>query len=111
MRKAIAVVVVLVIAFLAPHVALGASLWAEKATYKDQIIGKLEFGVKNTLGGWTALISEPVNAENNFQDTFRGIGVGIYHAAAYTFGGLLHLVTFFVPQVDVPLPNNGVSLD
>ena len=42
---------------------------------------------------------------------WNGVGIGgLYYAIADTLGGAIHLVTFPVTSLDVPLPNNGVQL-
>lgn len=96
-------------------IAHAASPWTEGKTYKDKVIGKLDFGFKNALGGWTALFTEPVKEDPNckckLQSTAKGLGRGIAYAVVDTVGGILHILTFPFPQIDVPLPNNGVNLD
>ena len=96
-------------------IAQAASPWTEGKTYKDKVIGKLDFGFKNALGGWTAIFSETAKADSNCKckvmRTLKGFGRGVAYAVADTFGGILHIVTFPLTQLDVPLPNNGINLN
>lgn len=80
------------------------SPWRSEATYGDQAKSKLGFGAKNLLLGWTELFTEPVE-----QKSAMGIGQGLGNAVMDTVGGFLHLVTFPLTGVDVPLPENGVN--
>ena len=89
--------------------AFAASPWTEGATYGAKVKGKLDFAFKNTFGGWTELVTKPMDAHKNHANVFKGIGQGVVNAVVYTSGGLLHLVTFPITNLDVPLPNNGVS--
>ena len=107
MSKTLRIMSLFLVVLLLSTTAYAASPWTEKTTYKDKVLGKLEFGVKNTLGGWTELISRPIKAKNKFVGVAEGLG----NAVVYTLGGILHLITFPIPQIDIPLPNNGVSLE
>lgn len=89
--------------------AFAGSPWAGEGSYADQVKGKLDFGLKNVLGGWTELLDEPMNAPRTADGIAKGIGKGIYNAVVYTLGGVLHTVTFPVIQIDIPIPDNGVS--
>ena len=91
--------------------AFAASPWTEGATYKDKVLGKLDFAVKNTLGGWTELFNRPIKYHKEGKNVSEGVLMGIGNAVVYTLGGVLHLVTFPIPAIDVPLPNNGVQFD
>ena len=95
--------------FAMPTVTFAASPWTEKTSYGDKAVGKLEFGLKNLLGGWTELITQP-KAHHKGTEIFQSIGKGVWNTLVYTVGGALHVVTFPITNVDVPLPNNGVSL-
>ncbi len=110
MRKAAALLLVVAI-LLACGSAFAASPWTEGVTYKDKVLGKLDFAVKNTLGGWTELFNRPIKYHKDGKNVSEGVLVGIGNAVVYTLGGALHLVTFPIPQIDVPLPNNGVSFE
>ena len=105
--------VLLVVLMVAGFSGLGyaASPWTEQQGYVNQMKGKLDFGVKNLLGGWTELLRQPVKACQEKACAIRGTGKGILNAVVYTVGGALHTVTFPFTFIDVPLPNNGVQLD
>lgn len=104
MKKMIALVMLVAFA-VAPTSAFAASPWTEGDTYADKVTGKLEFGIKNLLGGWTELYTQPADAENKFS----GFGKGLVNAIVYTLGGAIHTATFPIP-VDVPIPNNGLDM-
>lgn len=88
--------------------ALAASPWKEQGgNYGDQTKAKLDFGIKNLLGGWTELLTQPFKQDN----LGTGLGKGLYNAVIFTIGGLLHTVTFPAPAIDVPLPDNGVQFE
>ena len=86
------------------------SPWTSEVGYSNRAIGKLGFGLKNTLLGWTDLFVEPKEALNSGGNFFVGLGAGVKDAVLNTLGGALHLVTFPIPQIDVPLPEGGVQL-
>lgn len=90
--------------------AFAASPWTEKTTYKDKTLGKLDYGLKNVLGGWTEIFNRPIKYNKDGKSFTEGALVGLYNTVVYTGGGILHAVTFPVP-VDVPIPNNGVSFE
>ena len=85
-----------------------ASPWTSQSGYGNQAIGKLGFGVKNLLLGWLDLFKEP--AEAGSADCLKGVGYGIKDTIENELGGAVHTVTFFLPQVDAPLPEGGVQL-
>jgi len=94
-----------------PAVGLAASPWTEADTYGDKISGKLQFGLKNTLLGWTDLFFEPIRASKKCEScdsVWTGVGKGLTDAIVNEVGGAIHLVTFPL-VVDVPLPDDGVQ--
>ncbi len=112
MGKVSRVFVLVVATLLLPSVCFGASPWTEKTTYTDKVIGKFEFGVKNLLGGWTELITEPMDhykEEKTTKNFLMGIKKGICHTVLFSVGGALHLATFPITEVDITLPHNGVD--
>ena len=115
MRKSTVLFLIAVFVLFLGGIASAASPWTEKTTYKEKVLGKLDFGFKNTLGGWTAIFSEAKKGDSNCKckvmATTKGIGRGLAYGLMDTVGGILHIVTFPIPQLDVPLPNNGVTLD
>ena len=109
MRKITWLVLWMLAVWCLQGVAFAASPWTQETTYGGKVRGKLDFGFKNTLAGWTELVTESRDAYNNKTNIFTGIGRGIVNSAAYTAGGILHLATFPLTNLDVPLPDNGVS--
>ncbi len=108
--KKIALLMLALAVLLTSSSAFAASPWTEKESYKDKTVGKVDFGFKNFLGGWTELFNRPIKYHKEGKSASEGAVVGLYNAVVYTVGGALHLVTFPIP-VDVPLPNNGVSFE
>ncbi len=115
MKKSTVLFIIAIFALSLGGIAQAASPWTEGKTYKDKVLQKLEFGFKNTVGGWTAIFSETAKAkdekENKALAITKGLGRGLAYGLVDTAGGILHLVTFAIPQVDVPLPNNGINLN
>ena len=109
MKKGLTLFVLTVcVLMIVPGMALAGSPWTEETTYGDKVAGKLDFGVRNFLGGWTELITEPKERYDNKGNWLLGIGRGLYNATMFTVGGAAHLVTFPIPM-DIPLPENGVQ--
>ena len=92
-----------------PAMAFAASPWTEKATWGEKAKWKLDFGVKNLLGGWTEIINQPRKYHKENKNCFEGLGKGFLNAGADTGGGLLHILTFPATNLDIPLPDNGVN--
>lgn len=110
MKKLSAVLMILLMVFaMAAPAFADASPWTMKNTNSEKMLGKLDFGVKNLLFGWTELISRPLHGvqDNGIQGGFEGLGNGLYYGIAETLGGALHVVTFPITNLDVPLPNGG----
>ena len=107
MRKFAAIMLMLTI-LMAPS-AFAASPWAT-GSYADQVKGKLSFGFKNMVLGWTQMFSVPQDYRTEGKNVFKGIGTGIINALLYTTGGALDFVTFPIPQLDIPLPGNGIQI-
>ena len=87
-----------------------ASPWTHEMGYSKQAVGKLGFGLKNLLLGWTKFFTEPKEAADKGENIVAGIGMGLKEGLEDTLGGVVHTVTFFVPQIDAPLPEGGVQL-
>jgi hypothetical protein len=109
MKKGIVFLVCLSVAMM-PSAVFAASPWTEEATYSNKTTGKLEFGLKNLLGGWTMIFSTPNRYQNEGKNVWAGAAVGVGEAIVDTIGGGVHTATFPIP-VDIPLPNNGVSFE
>ncbi len=110
MRRGIGVLVIGVVLLGGAVTASAASPWAKESTYTAQVGGKLRYGLTNTLLGWTSLFREPMEASQAGENVFGGIARGIWNAAGQTVGGAAHTVTFFIPAIDVPLPEGGTDL-
>ncbi len=87
-----------------------ASPWTEQTGWSKQALGKLEFGFKNFFAGWTEIFTEPVEAHQNKSCVIKGFLRGNFNALYDTIGGVLHIATFPITQVDVKLPEGGVSI-
>ena len=109
MKKLMAVMIVAVLMLSIPEIGYAASPWTEEQGYANQVKGKLDFGIRNLLGGWTEIFRSPMRAKDEKTCPIRGTGIGIVNAVVYTVGGALHTVTFPFTFIDVPLPNNGVQ--
>jgi len=111
MGKRFSVALVLALGVLAaPMLASAASPWADGTTWGEKAGGKLKYGATNLLLGWTSLFREPVKASKAGENLFTGIGRGIWDAVGQTVGGAVDVVTFPVPQIDIPLPEGGTDL-
>ena len=118
-RFSAAVVLVLALACPALGYAQGAkytfpqgtsSSWTSEDGYTNRAIGKLGFGAKNLLLGWTDLFIEPKEAMDEGGNFFVGLGAGLKDALFNELGGAVHLVTFPITSLDAPLPEGGVQL-
>ncbi len=85
-----------------------ASPWTNEMGYANRLKGKLVFGAKNLLLGWTELFTEPMEANQQGGNVLTGIGMGLKNTLFDTLGGVVHLVTFPVTSLDAPLPQGGV---
>lgn len=93
-----------------PLFAFEPSEWKKSEGAYHQTVGrKLGFGLKNLLLGWTEFFNEPYASMHVKESMVGGFGNGLWHAVADTVGGALHLVTFWSPQLDIPLPHGGVK--
>ena len=86
------------------------SPWTEQARYIDQAKQKFIFGGKNTLLGFTELYTEPREAMRAQEGFMRGMGRGMVNMLGDTLGGAVHLVTFPITCMDVPLPEGGTDV-
>ena len=104
------VVTAVILAVLAPSLALAASPWTEDSGYINRANGKFGFGLKNAALGWTEIFTQPVDEVKGGGNAAVGFGKGIWNTVGQTVGGALHLATFPITSVDVPLPENGNQL-
>jgi hypothetical protein len=99
----------LFVIFCAPTLSYAASPWTSNPTYGEKISGKLDFGVKNLIAGWTEIYTQPNKAFTEKTNIAAGVGRGLANAFVNTLGGALQAATFFIP-VDIPIPGGGVQL-
>ena len=103
MKKIMSLVVVLCM-LLAP-LAFAASPWTEEKTYGEKTVGKLGYGLTNTVLGWTKLISTPNDYSSAGKNVWQGVGQGLVDAPVTTVLGAVQLVTFPIPA-DIPIPSD-----
>ena len=87
-----------------------ASPWTSEVGYSNRAIGKLGFGVKNLLLGWTEIFTEPKSALDEGGNFFVGLGKGLKNGIEQELGGVVHLVTFPITAIDAPLPEGGTQI-
>mgnify|MGYP001564637944 CR=1 FL=1 len=103
--------VVLGVALLAlPMSASAGSPWMDEATYSEQALAKLKYGLTNGLLGWTSLFRTPAAEIQAGENVVVGIGKGLWNATGQTVGGALHAATFPITAIDIPLPEGGTDL-
>lgn len=110
MGKQVGLVLVGIALLAAPMTAAAQSPWANEASYADQAGGKLKYGLKNALLGWTSLVRDPIKANENGENFLVGLSRGVINSIGQTVGGVLHAVTFPIPQIDFPLPAGGTDV-
>jgi len=103
MKKIISLAVIFTM-LLAP-MAFAASPWMAEKTYGEKTVGKLVYGLTNTVLGWTKLFSVPYDYSKTGKNVWAGAGQGLIDAAVTTVLGAVHLVTFPIPA-DVPIPSD-----
>ena len=87
-----------------------ASPWTKETGYANRAGSKLLFGVKNLLLGWTELFTEPKAALDSGENFFVGLGKGLKNGIEEELGGVVHIVTFPITNLDAPLPKGGNQL-
>lgn len=115
MPKSMGILVVVAALVAGPSLAFagdmaGGSSWAQEVGYGNQAKAKFVYGAKNVLFGWTELFTQPYEDAQNGENVFIGIGKGLWNGVGQTIGGALHLVTFPIPAIDVPLPEGGTQV-
>lgn len=102
MKKALVLVLILLIAFAPMSFALCTFCQkAESTTYTEAAIGKLGRGVANAAFGWVELFRQPaINA-----NAWEGFGRGIVHTIGRTGSGVLDVATFWIPNAKIPVPD------
>ena len=87
-----------------------ASPWTSQTGWSTRAAHKLGFGAKNLLLGWTDLFTEPAEETQAGGNLLKGIGIGLKDGVENMVGGAVHIVTFPITCLDVPLPEGGVQL-
>ncbi len=86
------------------------SPWTVEEGYLHRAKDKLAFGGKNTLLGWMELYNEPRDMHRQQGSMLKGFGYGMANMLGDTVGGAVHLLTFPITAVDVPLPEGGTDV-
>ena len=86
------------------------SPWTQEVGWSSRAVSKLGFGVKNLLLGWTDLFVEPKEASQKGESVLKGLGMGLKDAVENELGGVVHIITFPLTEVDAPLPGGGTQL-
>ena len=76
----------------------------------EKCAGKFGYGLTNVLLGWTEIFQEPYQAGKEGKNVLVGAGEGLVNAVGDTVGGALNLVTFFIPKLEIPLPEGGTDI-
>jgi len=87
-----------------------ASPWTTESGWSSKAVHKLGFGAKNLLLGWTTLFSEPMKHHEGAQSTMKSMGKGMMMFPMYTLEGAMHVLTFPITSLDIPIPCGGVEL-
>ena len=108
MKKAIALVVVMLIA-CAPMSFAADSVcnWAASDSYPTAATGKLLRGVTNAGFGWIELFRQPTINANKWE----GASKGVYHTLTRTLTGAAEAATFLVPSIKIPAESPACPLD
>ena len=86
------------------------SPWTEQMGYVHQSGGKLAFGGINLLLGWMELYNEPRDAARAHESIMPAMGRGLVNTVGDMLGGAMHVVTFPITALDVPLPEGGTDI-
>ncbi len=87
-----------------------ASPWTKEVGYGNRAGSKLIFGLKNALVGWTEIFREPKAAMDRGDNFFVGLGKGLKNGIVEELGGVVHIASFPITCLDVPLPGGGTNL-
>ena len=86
------------------------SPWTTEKSYNRKMFEKLKFGFLNASTAFFEIFEEPYQAVKENRMFWAGLGQGIFHAVFDTVGGALHIVTFYLTPLDIPLPEGGVDV-
>ena len=87
-----------------------ASPWTNEVGYGRRALGKLGFGMKNILLGWTELVTESCQAVKAGDNLFIGFAKGVEYTIANELGGVVQVATFPITALDTPLPDGGTQI-
>jgi len=107
MKKLLALVVVMLIAFVPLSFAACPNPDSYDDNYAKGAGAKLVRGLSNAALGWVEILRQPVINENKWE----GVSKGFVYAVGRTGSGVLEAATFFVPQADIPLPTPACPLE
>lgn len=89
------------------------SPWTKEHGWANRARGKLLFGLKNALLGWTEPFTRSYEAGKRNRRIVPG-ALGFLEGLGYgvidTIGGAQHVLTFPVTRLDIPLPEGGIQL-
>ncbi len=83
------------------------SPWVKNDSVFEKMTGKLGYGLKNSLLGWTSMFIEA--AQPQYKTEWNGFCVGVARGIFYTGSGLIQLATFPIP-VDFPDLGPGIHI-
>ncbi|MBN1687779.1 MAG: hypothetical protein JW893_01620 [Candidatus Omnitrophica bacterium] len=110
MKRILLAIILLIFMVLPSFHAWGASPWTETEDYGEKAAAKLGFGLRNIALGWTKILTMSHDALKNEKPFLSNFLEGIAHASGRTVGGALHVATFPLTSLDIPLPENGENL-
>ena len=86
------------------------SPWMDAGSYPNKAFQKLMYGIQNVALGWSEIITEPLQHHHTNKQLANSLAKGFMNAVTDTVGGAVHAVTFPFTNVDVVLPEKGVTL-
>ncbi len=110
MKKIQGVVLILAFILILPPAGSAASPWTKESGYWNKVQEKAHFGLTNMCLGWLDPVSESEQATNDKKNAYSAFGKGCLHAPILMIGGVLHVITAPITQLDIPLPHDGVNV-
>lgn len=108
MKKLAAFVVLMLMVSNSAFAEFVPSPWTKEEGWKNRAVHKLDFGVKNLFLGWTSIFTSPKKHHENFGATMKSVGMGMMMAPMNMVEGAMHIVTFPITNLDIPIPCGGV---
>jgi len=84
--------------------------WTSEVGYGRRAMGKLGFGLKNLFLGWTELFTEAQEGVAGGENVLSSVAKGAWYALLDELGGVVHVATFPITALDVPLPDGGTHV-